>query len=304
MNTQPPISTDSSSIDTPSAAWVALRAASAPNLAQRRFNAICAIGPGFLRGKFQPAHARELKQAVELAMAAWPLQAASRVFSGLSRTAYFKPSQGPFNTEKVEPRTGQALLAHIGKQRSMRRNDASKRGKQTRLEREAGLHWLAQCGAGFGDVIEVSTRQYKTLLLVTDCDVEIGDVGATRGIPYAVVSGFFGKGPVKPRLACDPLVPPRLVARNDELDFVDLLWDAVSCGWQDATFRIEDECFSEDLRYGWRPTEEDLFEAELHRYTCGGQSWLSVRDEPPPVSPVPWQPCDGEITPDTESTPR
>ena len=291
------MSTDSTFFDATSAARVALRSASAPNLAQRRFNAICAIGPGFLRGGFQPAHARELMQAVELAMAAWPLQAASRAFSGLSRTAYFKPSQGPFNTETIEPRTGQALLAHIGKQRAMRRNDASKRGKQTRLEREAGLHWLAQCGARFGDVIEVSTRQYKTLLLVTDCDVEIGDVGATRGIPYAVVSGFFGKGPAKPRLACDPLVPPRLVARNDELDFVDLLWDAVSCGWQDATFRIEDECFFEDLRYGWRPTEEDLFDAELNRYTCDSQSWLSVRDEPPPVCPCLGSPAAAKLPP-------
>jgi len=304
LNTQQPISTGSSSIDTPSAAWVALRAASAPNLAQRRFNAICAMGPGFLRGRFQPASATELIQAVELAMAAWPLQAANHVFAGLSRTAYFNPSQGPFSTEAIKPMTGEALIAHIEKQRSLRRNDASKRGKRSRLESQAGLHWLAQCGAKFGDVIEVSTRQYKTLLLVTDCDVEIGDVGATRGIPYAVVSGFFGKGPAKPRLACDPLLPPRLVARNDDLEFIELLWDAACSGWQHATYHVNDERFAEDLWHGWRPTQEDLYAAELNRYTCDGQSWLSVRDEPPPVSPVPWQPCSSADPCVTDSIPR
>jgi hypothetical protein len=262
------------------------------------------MGPGFLRGGFQPANATELKQAVELAMAAWPLQAANHVFAGLSRTAHFNPSHGPFSTEDVKPITGEALIAHIEKQRSIRRNDASKRGKRSRLESEAGLHWLAQCGAKFGDVIEVSTRQTSALLLVTDCDVEIGDVGGTRGIPYAVVSGFFGKGSAKPRLACNPLVPPRLVARNDDLEFIELLWDATWSGWQGATYHVDDECFSEDLRHGWHPTPEDLYEAELNRYTCNGQSWLSVRDEPPPVCPVPWQPCNGENTCVTDSTPR
>lgn len=287
MNTYLPIAPASAFREATDAELAALSNSSTPTRAQRRFNAICAMGPGFLRGMFKPADAMELTQAVELAIAAWPLQAASRAFAGLSRAAIFTPSQEPFNTEAIKPMTGESLLAHIGKQRAIRRDDATRRGKRTRLETEAGLHWLAQCGARFGDVIEVSTRQYKTLLLVTDCDVEFGDIGGTRGIPYAVVSGFFGKGPAKPRLACNPLVPPRLVARNDNSDFIELLWDAAGYGWCDATYRVEDENFADDLRYGWRSTQEDLCEAQLHRYTCDGQSWLSVRDEPSPETPMP-----------------
>ncbi len=220
-------------------------------------------------------------------MAAWPLHAANQVFAGLSRSAYFDPSRGPFSIEAIKPMTGEALLVYIAKQRAIRRDDASKRGKRSRLESEAGLHWLAQCGARFGDVIEVSTRQTRALLLVTDCDVEIGDIGGTRGIPYAVVGGFFSKGPAKPQLACNPFVPPRLVARNDDLEFIELLWDAACSGWHDATCRVEDENLVDELRHGWLPTQEDLDEALMHRYTCERKSWSNVRDGSSQEPPLP-----------------
>ena len=143
------------------APWHDIVNATRPSPAQRRFNAIQTIEPNFVRGEFKPRDAKELRQAVELAIAAWPLRSAGHVFFGVSNLAVYSPSRGAFDTGELEPKTGEELLAYIKRRLQLRKDDASKRRRRTRLDNEVGLHWLAQSGARFGDVIEVSTRQYK-----------------------------------------------------------------------------------------------------------------------------------------------
>ena len=111
---------------------------------------------------------------------------------------------------------------------------------------------------------------------MTDCHIDIANSGGMRGVPCALVGGFFGKGPGRNRLSCDPSVPPVLVERNDDPDFAEMLWDAAGYGWYNATYHVKDRKFGECLWNGWHPSQQDLSDAMQHRYACDGQSWLSV----------------------------